>query len=105
MARVTWKQCTASSEKYLGTESPFPGPALATVTIALLWIAYRLSKKALRAHKPENIQNLLLIYRYVWWVTGFVVALVALSGKLTALGLSAAFVGMAYGQNTRPTRK
>ena len=90
-------------EKYLGTESPIRGLVLAALTIALLWITYRVSKKALRAymneraHKPENIQNFLLIYRYVWWVTGFVIALVALSGKLTALGLSAAFVGMVFG--------
>ena len=84
-------------------ESATRGILLAIITIAALWITYRVTKRVLsrymraNAHKQENIENFLLLYRYLWLGVGVVFVLVSFSGQITALGISAAFVGMILG--------
>ena len=79
------------------------GPALAVVTILALWVVYRLTRRLLtrymrsRAQKEENVDNFLLIYRYVWMAIGIVFVLISFSGSISSLGISAAFVGMILG--------
>ena len=76
---------------------------LPAVTIALLYLVYLLSRKWLRryllsrAHKPENVQNFLFVYRYGFLAFLIVMALISFSGSLATLGISAAFVGMILG--------
>ena len=90
-------------DRFLGPDASLRGPALLVLTLAAMWIGYRLSRRALigymkaRAQKQENIDNFLLIYRYLWLSSAVVFSLVSLSGSLAGLGLSAAFVGMILG--------
>ena len=91
------------SERYLGAEAPMRGPALLVLTLLTLWAGYKFSRRAIRRYmisqnaKPQNMQNFLLFYRYIWMGAGFVLAVISLSGSLTSLGISAAFVGMIFG--------
>ncbi|MBM3262508.1 MAG: mechanosensitive ion channel family protein [candidate division Zixibacteria bacterium] len=82
----------------------YRGLILGLTTVAILWILYRLTTKGVRRYlisreqqRPENVQQFLLIWRYAW--LGVVVAfgLIAFSGSLSGIGLSAAFLGMILG--------
>jgi small-conductance mechanosensitive channel len=79
------------------------GLMFAVVTMVLLWLGYWFSTKAIkryvskRALRKVNVQEFLVIWRYVWLFAGLVFILISLSGSLTALGLSAAFFGMILG--------
>ena len=90
-------------DELLGPAAPYRGIAIALVVAAALFIGYKISAKMLsrymsaRAHKTENVENFLLLYRYIFMGAGFIFVLVSLSGHLAALGLSAAFVGMVLG--------
>jgi small-conductance mechanosensitive channel len=81
----------------------YRGLILFAITVLVLWIMYRLATKAIRrymsgrAHRPENIQQFLLIWRYTWLGLAVTLGLVAFSGSLAGLGLSAAFLGMILG--------
>jgi len=76
---------------------------ISLATILALAVLYRVITRPLRrymvrhAHKPENIQNFLLVWRYAWLGAGLVLVIIALSGSLASLGLSAAFLGMIIG--------
>ena len=89
--------------KILGPESSFRGPVIALLTILILLLVYKLTTRLLRrylrnrAYKSENIENFLLLWRYVWMGFAFILALVALSGSIASLGISAAFLGMILG--------
>jgi small-conductance mechanosensitive channel len=79
-------------------------PALMTLlTIIVLWGLYlivtRIVRRYLyaRAHRVENAQNFLLLWRYVWLALIAIFALVSFSGSIASLGLSAAFLGMILG--------
>lgn len=78
-------------------------PVFGLLTVLILFLAYRLTTKALRAylargiHKPENAQNFLFFWRYGWLAVGAVLVVSSLSGSIAALGISAAFVGMVLG--------
>ena len=77
--------------------------ALGVTTILALWITYRLATSAIRrymqarAQKPDNIQQFLLIWRYIWMGAAVTFGLFAFSGSITGLGISAAFLGMILG--------
>ncbi|MBN1351801.1 mechanosensitive ion channel family protein [candidate division KSB1 bacterium] len=72
-------------------------------TVIFIWISYKLTTKGLRrylvakAHKTENIQNFLLIWRYVWLGVATIFIVISLSGSMATLGISAAFLGMILG--------
>ncbi len=87
----------------LGDGAPYRGLVLAGVVAVFLFVFYQVTKRILnrymsaRAQKPENVENFMLLYRYTFMAAGFIFVLISLSGHLTALGLSAAFVGMVLG--------
>jgi small-conductance mechanosensitive channel len=83
-------------------------PALSGVFVSAfiaigLWVLYRLATKALKkyviakAFRKSNGKSFLLLWRYVWLFVGSIIVIFSLSGSLTALGLSAAFLGMILG--------
>ena len=86
-------------QEYLHSE----GPILGILTLILMWFGYKVSRRLLqrflsgKAHKEENVQNFLFIWRYVWLIAGVVFGLVSFSGSLASLGISAAFLGMILG--------
>ncbi len=73
------------------------------LTITVLFILYKLTTKGLRsylskrAHKPENVQNFLFLWRVLWIGVIFIFGIISFSGSLAALGISAAFLGMIMG--------
>jgi len=90
-------------EQASGFVAAYRGPMLSLLTLLIFVVAYFLITKALRryllhrAEKPENVQNFLLVWRYLWMGLALVFVLVSFSGSLTSLGISAAFVGMIMG--------
>jgi len=98
-----WTSINELLTRWFGPESALRGPVIAVLTILAAWIAYRLSRRALvrflkrRAHKADNIRNFLFFYRYIWMAAVLILAVISLSGSLTALGISAAFLGMILG--------
>lgn len=79
------------------------GPVLGVATLAVLWVAYKLSRKGLwtfltsRDYKEDNVQNILFMWRYLWLMTGTIFGIISFSGSLATLGISAAFLGMVLG--------
>jgi len=73
------------------------------VTLIVVFVLYKLITKGVRryleshAHKPENVGNFLLFWKYGWIAIGVIFAVVSFGGSLTSLGLSAAFLGMVLG--------
>ena len=98
-----WPNTIATISEILAPESPYRGPILSALTILILCLVYVLLTKALRkylqhkAYKPENIQNFLFLWRYLWLAVIVVLALISLSGSIATLGISAAFLGMILG--------
>ncbi|HUT56263.1 MAG TPA: mechanosensitive ion channel family protein [Phycisphaerae bacterium] len=90
-------------ERDLGAQSPYRGLVLAVLTCLALWLGYWLTGKALKrylrrkAQKPENVQNFLLLWRYLWLGAAVILVIISLSGSIAALGISAAFLGMILG--------
>lgn len=89
--------------KHVGAEAPFRGPILALVTVLVLVITYRLTRRALksymqhRAYNEVNVLNFLALYRYIFIFITVVLGAIGLSGSLKALGISAGFLGMMLG--------
>ena len=81
----------------------YRGPVYSVATLLAFLVVYRIVTRALRKHmlskaqKPENVQNFLFFWRYVWFGIAFVFALMAFSGSIASLGISAAFLGMIMG--------
>jgi small-conductance mechanosensitive channel len=98
-----WQRVTAFLTDVVGSGSPYRAPILLVLTILALFVGYRLSRRLLKgylerhAHKAENIQNFLFLWRYLWLGAGFILAVISLSGSIAALGISAAFLGMILG--------
>ena len=89
--------------RFVGPEAPFRGPILAVLTILVLLITYKLTRKALksymehRAYNEMNVLNFLAMYRYVFIFIVVVFGAIALSGSMKTLGISAGFLGMMLG--------
>ena len=89
--------------RFAGPEAPFRGPILALLTILVLLITYKLTRKALksymqhRAYNEVNVLNFLAMYRYVFIFIVVVFGAIALSGSMKTLGISAGFLGMMLG--------
>ena len=83
--------------------SPYRPVIVGLLTLVVLWILYKLSTRAIRRYlrsrsqKPENVQRFLFFWRYLWVAVGLVFVLISFSGSFTALGISAAFLGMIVG--------
>lgn len=100
----SWVESTMSVISTLfDVASPFRTPALVITTIITLWVVYKVITKAIRryvkarAFKPENTQNFLLLWRYLWMTMSVILVLVSFSGSIAGLGISAAFMGMILG--------
>ncbi len=97
------RMLNALDDRVLNVISDYRGPLLALLTLLVIWFVYRVATRALRnymlrgAQKPENVQNFLLIWRYVWLAVALVFAILSFSGSLVTLGISAAFLGMILG--------
>jgi small-conductance mechanosensitive channel len=78
-------------------------PIVTLLVLLILLVTYRLATRALRrymetkAHKEENIQNFLLLWRYAWLGIAAILIIATFSGSIAALGLSAAFLGIVIG--------
>ena len=87
----------------LANDSPYRGPILGLLALLLTWILYKLVTMGLRryvlrgTHKPENVENFFLLWRYAWFAVALIFVLVSYSGSLAAMGISAAFLGMVLG--------
>lgn len=90
-------------QSLMAADSTWRGPILALATAIVAWLIYKLTRAAFRRYlnhralKPENVQNFLLIYRYVFMTIAFILIMISLSGSIAALGISAAFLGMVMG--------
>lgn len=79
------------------------GVFISGITLVLIWAIYFFTKKALlryfkaRRSKAEDIQNFMLMWRYIWLILAVVFAGIGLSGSLATLGISAAFLGAVMG--------
>ena len=89
--------------RYLGEYSPYRGLILAVLTVIVLLALRRYTTRLVReyAHpkvqKPENLERFLKTWKSVWKFVIAVFVVIALSGSLKILGLSAAFLGMMLG--------
>lgn len=91
------------NQELLAYYDAYQGLILGILTTLVLWATYRLSTTAIRkymtprAQKPENVQQFLLVWRYAWLGVTVTLGLMAFSGSITGLGISAAFLGMILG--------
>jgi small-conductance mechanosensitive channel len=89
--------------RYMSEYSPYRGLGLAVLTLLALVILKKYTTRLMRryAHpkiqKPENLARFLKTWNTLWKVIIGVFVLIALSGSLKILGLSAAFLGMMLG--------
>jgi len=88
---------------YLHEGSPYRSVLLALVTLLVLLVLRRYTTRLLkryadpRAHKSENVEKFLKTWNTLWKIIIGIFVLMALSGSLKWLGLSAAFLGMMLG--------
>lgn len=88
---------------YLGPQSPYRGLALTIITLAILLYlkAYltRLLRRKLsdQAFFEENATSFLKFWNAVWKFVIAILVIIALSGSLRLLGLTAGFLGMMLG--------
>jgi len=86
-----------------GSKSEYRTIAIFLSISAVLWIVYKMLTRGvkkymvIRAHKQENIDNFMLIWRYIWTGVFLLVLVISFSGSLTTIGISAAFLGMILG--------
>jgi len=84
-------------------ESPYQRFTLTVITIVVLLVIRRYTTRLLRkyaterAQKEGNVQRFLRTWNAVWKFIIAVFVIIALSGSLELLGLSAAFLGMMLG--------
>jgi small-conductance mechanosensitive channel len=88
---------------FLSESSPYRSIILAVLTLVILLVVKKYTTRLLRkyahprAHKGENLERFLRTWNWAWKFVIGVFVLVALSGSLKLLGLSAAFLGMMLG--------
>ena len=98
-----WETIGDILNRFVGPEAPFRGPILALLTVLVLIITYRLTRRALRsymehrAYNEINVINFLALYRYIFIFITVILGAIGLSGSLKALGISAGFLGMMLG--------
>lgn len=86
-----------------GPDSSTRTLVLVVFTSLVLWIGYKLSRRALRkymqirAFKQDNVENFLFFWRYFWMASSIILISVSFSGSIAGVGISAAFLGMILG--------
>jgi len=89
--------------KLFGADSQYRTLAIVVTVTIIIWIIYKILTRGvkkymlMRAHKQDNIQNFMLMWRYVWIGIFTIFILVSFSGSIATLGISAAFLGMILG--------
>ena len=90
-------------QKYMGENSPYRSVILTVITLlVLLNLKAYLTRAARRyvtenAYRPENAQAFVKIWNLVWKFVIAILVLIAMSGSLRLLGLTAGFFGMMLG--------
>ncbi|OIO50028.1 MAG: hypothetical protein AUJ34_00015 [Parcubacteria group bacterium CG1_02_41_12] len=99
----SWDAIARLYLRYFGSEAEFRTFAVVVVVLAILWVIYKILSRGIRkymvmrAHKQDNIQNFMLMWRYAWMGIFVLFLLVSFSGSIATLGISAAFLGMILG--------
>jgi small-conductance mechanosensitive channel len=94
---------TALYRKYMGPESPYRPVILTVLTLlVLLNLKHYLSKVVERnvsgnAYSSDNAKRFMRIWHRVWKFVIAILVLIAMSGSLKLLGLTAGFLGMMLG--------
>lgn len=93
----------AKWQKYMGEDSPYRSVILTVLTLLILLnLKAYLTRAARRyvtenAYRPENAQAFVKIWNLVWKFVIAILVLIAMSGSLKLLGLTAGFFGMMLG--------
>jgi small-conductance mechanosensitive channel len=96
VVRRTWKKC-------MGADSPYRSLVLTLLTLLIvIYIKASLTRVMSNylkenAHKAENASNFFKVWNGVWKFVIAVLAVIAMSGSLRLLGLTAGFLGMMLG--------
>jgi small-conductance mechanosensitive channel len=89
--------------KYMGEGSPYRSVILAVVTLLILVnLKSQLTRVARRyldqnAFRPENAKTFIKVWNHVWKFVIAILVIIAMSGSLKLLGLTAGFFGMMLG--------
>lgn len=90
-------------EKFFGVQSPYRGPIMSLLTVAFMFLVYKIATRAFKKYlisrdfKDDTIRTILMIWRYAFVFIIVVFAVSSLSGSIKALGISAGFLGMMLG--------
>jgi small-conductance mechanosensitive channel len=90
-------------QAYVSEESPYRGPLLALATLLVLMLIRRALTNAIKQHldaQPDKIKDADAFFKTwnrVWRFVIALLAIIAMSGSLKLLGLSASFLGMMLG--------
>ena len=90
-------------DRYMGVESPYRPVILAVLTLAILVnlkvYVTRVMRRKLKEHAflQENAKSFLKVWNVIWKFLIAVLVLMAMSGSLRLLGLTAGFFGMMLG--------
>ena len=94
---------TRAWQRYMGPDSPYRGLVLVVLTLVLLvnLKAYltRVMRRKLEEHAfvEENANNFLKVWNVLWKFVIAILVIMAMSGSLKLLGLTAGFFGMMLG--------
>lgn len=90
-------------KQILGTDSPYRSTVLAVVTLLILLQLKRSTSKKIQqyvgaqAFDPENAASFMRIWNSAWKFVIAILVIIALSGSLRLVGLTAGFLGMMLG--------
>ena len=84
------------------------GLLLGVVTIAALLLIKMILTRLVKAYvyrralKEDNADNFMLMWTFVWIIIIAIFGIISFSGSITALGISAGFLGMVVGWSLQP---
>ncbi len=83
--------------------SQYKGILLSIIVVISLIIIRRILTKLIeayvnrKAYKEENVIQFMMTWKYVWTAIIFIMGIIALSGSMKVVGISAGFMGMVLG--------
>lgn len=89
--------------RFMGSESPYRPVILTILTLVVLLQLKRFLTRRIHKHvkeeafHPENADSFMRMWRWIWNFVIAVLAIMAMSGSLRLLGLTAGFLGMILG--------
>lgn len=84
-------------------ESQYKGILLSIIVVISLIIIRRILTKLIeayisrKAYREENVIQFMMTWKYVWTAIIFIMGIIALSGSMKVVGISAGFMGMVLG--------